>query len=80
METEEWSLVAPMRTRRIGVGVAVINHMLYAAGGYDGVNRLRSVEAYDSVRNEWRYVCPMNTARSGAGNCYANAYRYSEFL
>lgn len=56
-----------MLTRRIGVGVAVLNRLLYAVGGFDGTNRLNSAECYYPERDEWRMITPMNTIRSGAG-------------
>ena len=56
-----------MNSKRIGVGVAVVNRLLYAVGGFDGQNRLRSVECYNPDKDEWQYVAPMNTTRSGAG-------------
>ena len=31
-----WKMVAPMSKRRCGVGVAVLNDLLYAVGGHDG--------------------------------------------
>lgn len=49
------------------MGVAVLNRLLYAVGGFDGTNRLNSAECYYPERNEWRMVTPMNTIRSGAG-------------
>lgn len=66
-ERDQWQLVAPMLTRRIGVGVAVINRLLYAVGGFDGANRLSSCECYNPERDEWKTMAPMNTVRSGAG-------------
>lgn len=66
-ERDSWQLVAPMLTRRIGVGVAVINRLLYAVGGFDGTHRLSSVECYNPEKDEWRGTAPMNTVRSGAG-------------
>lgn len=66
-ERDQWQLVAPMLTRRIGVGVAVINRLLYAVGGYDGANRLSSCECYNPERDEWKTMAPMKTLRSGAG-------------
>lgn len=66
-ERDEWHLVSPMLTRRIGVGVAVLNRLLYAVGGFDGTNRLSSAECYYPERDEWRMVTPMNSIRSGAG-------------
>jgi hypothetical protein len=44
--TNEWKAVAPMSKRRCGVGVAVLNNLLYAVGGHDGVSYLNSVERY----------------------------------
>lgn len=56
-----------MLTRRIGVGVTVMNRLLYAVGGFDGANRLSSCECYNPDRDEWRTMASMNTVRSGAG-------------
>jgi hypothetical protein len=42
--TNEWKAVAPMSKRRCGVGVSVLNNLLYAVGGHDGVSYLNSVE------------------------------------
>lgn len=67
--------MAPMLTRRIGVGVAVLNRLLYAVGGFDGTNRLNSAECYYPERNEWRMITPMNTIRSGAGGWVGAAGR-----
>ena len=50
-----------------GVAVAVLNRMLYAIGGFDGENRLRSAECYCPDTKKWSLVAPMNTPRSGAG-------------
>ncbi|VDP87060.1 unnamed protein product [Echinostoma caproni] len=44
--THEWRLVAPMHKRRCGVGVGVVNDLLYAVGGHDGHSYLNSVERY----------------------------------
>ena len=66
-EKDTWTMVSRMKTKRIGVGCAVANRILYAVGGYDGRNRLKSVERYVPEDDEWSFVSPMNTARSGAG-------------
>ena len=42
--SNEWKAVAPMSKRRCGVGVSVLNNLLYAVGGHDGVSYLNSVE------------------------------------
>ena len=62
-----------MSARRIGVGVAVVNRLLYAVGGFDGANRLRCVECYTPETDEWRFVAHMNRSRSGAGESLAKS-------
>nr|7ON7_A Chain A, SAKe6BE-L2 [synthetic construct]7ON7_B Chain B, SAKe6BE-L2 [synthetic construct] len=82
-ERNEWSLVAPLSTRRSGVGVAVLNGLIYAVGGYDGSpdystgTHLNSVEAYDPERNEWSLVAPLSTRRSGVGVAVLNGLIYA---
>ena len=68
--TDSWANVNPMFTSRIGVGVAVVNRLLFAVGGYDGTNRLRSVECYHPEKEEWQQVASMTTMRSGAGEIF----------
>lgn len=66
-DEDHWVSVEPMHCKRLGVGVAVINRLLYAVGGYDGERRLKSVECYNPELNKWTYVADMNHPRSGAG-------------
>lgn len=58
-----------MHHKRIGVGIAVVNRLLYAIGGYGGLGsiRLTSVECYHPENNEWSLVKPLQIGRSGAG-------------
>lgn len=70
-DTDRWTYVSSMATKRIGVGVGIVNRLMYAVGGFDGANRLRSVECYDPEKDEWHFVAPMNSTRSGAGTCYS---------
>lgn len=56
-----------MKDKRLGVGVAVVNRMLYAMGGYDGLHRLNSAECYHPENNAWTPISPMHVGRSGAG-------------
>lgn len=65
-----------MHTRRLAVGVAVVNRLMYAIGGFDGQNRLITVECYHPENNDWSMVAPMQTARSGAGVAALNQYIY----
>jgi len=45
-DTLEWTCVQQMKKRRCGVGVAVLDGLLYAVGGHDGTSYLNSVERY----------------------------------
>jgi len=56
-----------MVTCRIGIGLAVVNRLLYVVGGYDGESRLATVECYHPENNDWHFVAPMSVTRSGAG-------------
>jgi kelch-like protein 19 len=64
-----------MHTKRLGVGVAVVNRLLYAIGGYDGNERLGSGECYHPENNAWTMIAPMTTQRSGAGNFNIMSYQ-----
>lgn len=56
-----------MHSKRLGVGVAVVNRLLYAIGGFDGNERLASIECYHPENNAWTVLPPMKIGRSGAG-------------
>ncbi|KAM7537571.1 hypothetical protein Aperf_G00000064528 [Anoplocephala perfoliata] len=71
-----WRQVAPMLHRRCRHGVAVLRGRIFAAGGYNGCQFLRSVEMYDpsasalvSINGEpglgqWTEVATLATPRS----------------
>jgi len=61
-----------MRVSRSGVGVGVLDGVLYAVGGHDGLKLLRSVEAYKPSTGVWTTIADMHLCRHNAGN-----YRYS---
>lgn len=63
-----------MKNKRLGVGLAVVNRLLYAIGGYDGENRLSSCECYHPENDEWAYIKPMNVSRSGAGEAFCQSF------
>lgn len=65
---DRWTLAKSMSYKRLGVGVAVVNRLLYVIGGYNSQERLRTVECYHPENNAWSLVKPMNAGRSGAGN------------
>lgn len=52
---------------RSRVGVAVLNGKLYAFGGFNGTERLSTVEVYDPRKNKWSQGCAMLCKRSAVG-------------
>lgn len=54
----------------------VSNRLLYAVGGFDGKERLSSVECYHPENDEWTMVSPMKCSRSGAGVANLGQYIY----
>lgn len=52
-------MVAPMSKRRCGVGVAVLNDLLYAVGGHDGQSYLNSIERLNYLNLSERLVLQM---------------------
>ncbi|KAI0980367.1 hypothetical protein GJ496_011875 [Pomphorhynchus laevis] len=64
----EWKMMASMAKSRCGVGVGVLNNILYAVGGHDGVHYLNTVERYDAKTNIWSLdVAPTSSCRTSVG-------------
>ncbi|XP_059805724.1 kelch-like protein 24a [Hypanus sabinus] len=59
-----WMRVACLNKGRWRHKMAVLLGKVYAVGGYDGHNRLNSVECYDSFSNRWIEVEPLKEAVS----------------
>ena len=76
-DTDEWQVLESMTSRRVGAGAVTVNRLLFILGGFDGANRLKTVECYYPELNEWRFVAPMHTARSGAGTDDVITYLHS---
>lgn len=71
-----WTKCHPMTTARSRVGVAVVNGLLYAIGGYDGQRRLSTVEAYNPETDSWTRVGSMNSKRSAMGTVVLDGQIY----
>ncbi|KAK2839878.1 hypothetical protein Q5P01_013618 [Channa striata] len=56
---DKWIQVEPLTTARWRHKMAVHRGKLYTIGGFDGVQRLTSVEAYDPFHNRWTQVTPL---------------------
>ena len=59
-----WRDAEAMSMLRSRVGVAVMQNRLYAIGGYNGQERLNTVEVFDAVTKRWSKVAAMNCKRS----------------
>ena len=66
-QENRWARIPSMSTRRLGVGVAVLDGCLYAIGGSDGTSPLNTVEKYEPSSNRWSPVAPMGTRRKHLG-------------
>ncbi|XP_028292262.1 kelch-like protein 10 [Gouania willdenowi] len=64
--TQIWNEVAPMHQQRCYVSVAVLDECIYAMGGFNGVDRLKTAEVYQPETNQWTFISPMNSVRSDA--------------
>ena len=75
--TNCWTVGTDMPTVRADLGVAVANGVLYAIGGYKGVDAVQTVEAYDSATDSWTAKADMPTARYGFGVAVVNGVIYT---
>ncbi|XP_065178345.1 kelch-like protein 18 [Sycon ciliatum] len=55
-DRNEWRQVQPMHMKRAWAGSVVCGGLIYVFGGYDGVDRLDSVESFDPVTETWSNV------------------------
>lgn len=55
-----------MSIGRDSIGVALLGDSLFAVGGHDGQQYLKTVEKYDEDKNEWIPVAELNYARAAA--------------
>ena len=65
--THQWTSIASMNTPRAWAASAVVDNKVYILGGFDGSNRLRSVERYDPEMDSWTFISNMNINRAGCG-------------
>lgn len=65
LQSNTWTTIANMLSRRSSAGVAVLDGMLYVAGGNDGTSCLNSVERFNPKTNTWEGVAAMNIRRLG---------------
>ncbi|XP_077473407.1 kelch-like protein 6 isoform X2 [Stigmatopora argus] len=56
---DKWIQIESLTTGRWRHKMAIQSGRVYALGGFDGVRRLDSVEAYDPFHNRWTGVAPL---------------------
>lgn len=61
---DTWTPVSEMSVCRAGVGVGVLDGVMYAVGGFDGATHLRSVEAYRPSDGVWFTITDMHFRRN----------------
>lgn len=72
--TDTWTAVAEMSSRRSGAGVGVLDGILYAVGGHDGPLVRKSVEAFNPDTQTWSTVADMAYCRRNAGTCCSRLF------
>ncbi|XP_022905246.1 kelch-like ECH-associated protein 1B isoform X2 [Onthophagus taurus] len=74
---DTWRPCSPMSAPRNRVGVAVMDGLLYAVGGSEGLKYHNSVECYDPENDRWTNVKPMHTKRLAPGVTVVNRLLYA---
>ena len=68
--TQKWSSLPKMTTKRSGVSCAAMNDkVLYVLGGYNGAYRLASYEMYSFRTKQWTLLGHLDTGRSNFSCC-----------
>jgi len=63
---DSWTTAAPMPTARPNMAAAVIDGIIYVAGGRSLAGALSTVEAYDPKTNRWNSRASLPMPRDGA--------------
>ena len=66
-KTRQWTMIAPMRNRRSGIGVIAHDGFVYAVGGFNGITRMNNGEKYNPITNSWSNITEMYSPRSNFG-------------
>lgn len=65
---DTWTPVEEMSVSRQGVGVGVLNGIMYAVGGYNGDTDLKSVEIFKPNDGVWCPIADMHLNRYAPGD------------
>lgn len=72
-----WNRCASMTVPRSRAGAAIIDGLIYVAGGAYGPGFHSSAERYSPYENKWEKIAPMNMARMGHGCAAVNRLLYA---
>ena len=72
----EWKEIASLNWKRFVMGGAVFHEVLVVAGGYDGFQRMSSVEFYLSALNKWTTSFPLCQPKSCCKLVVCDNYLY----
>ncbi|GMR43356.1 hypothetical protein PMAYCL1PPCAC_13551, partial [Pristionchus mayeri] len=64
---DRWTKCKNLPRSRGRNGVAIVGTKIYAIGGNDGKDRLKSVDVYDAMTDKWEQSVDLNTERSAMG-------------
>ena len=74
LEKNCWLKTDDMNQKRKGCSVVCMPDGLYAIGGFDGCQYLKSVEKYDISVRKWKYVQELNYSR-----CFSSSVNSFDF-
>eukprot|EP00102_Acyrthosiphon_pisum_P009276 XP_003247156.2 PREDICTED: kelch-like protein 2 [Acyrthosiphon pisum] len=74
---DKWTSVPEMCLSRCELGVGVLNGVLYAVGGHDGLQVLRNVEAYQPNTGVWSTIPDMHLCRQYPGVAVLDGLLYA---
>ena len=72
----KWAHKADMPTVRSDLSLSVVNNLIYAMGGWDGKERLTTVEIYDPSNNTWKKGTDMPIPREQFATAVVNGKIY----
>ncbi|XP_055059059.2 actin-binding protein IPP isoform X1 [Misgurnus anguillicaudatus] len=75
--SQYWTTVSSLHQARSGLGVAVLEGMIYVVGGEKDSMIFDCTERYDPVTKQWAAVASLNHPRCGVGVCSCNGALYA---
>lgn len=75
--SQYWTTVSSLHQARSGLGVAVLEGMIYVVGGEKDSMIFDCTERYDPVTKQWAAVASLNFPRCGVGVCPCHGALYA---